>query len=256
MLGFLGCLDLPSFWLVWLRSFLCSNPFLLRHGKVTEQILSLEKQKASGDKLGKKRKASLSADDDGSSVECVADVQASQASASSAATGLISQLQSLLGVASPALGAASPAHKEEEAKPANQARQAERSRVSAERQAKKAAIAADKAHLKEEAQQKKAATQAVTLAAKTQLLLASAEQGLNAVILSDGAPPQLSEPLQTLKDKVNQMILDADAVLKLSKKKSSSIVPLTFTLSDVTACVSDSKIWIKKVEQYNQLLGQ
>jgi hypothetical protein len=253
MLGFLGCLDLPSFWLVWLRSFLCSNPFLLRHSKVTEQILSLEKQKASGDKLGKKRKASLSADDDGSSVECVA--EASQASASSAATGLISQLQSLLGAASPALGAA-PAHKEEEAKPANKARQAERSRVNAERLAKKAAIAADKAHLKEEAQQKKAATQAVTLAAKTQLLLASAQQGLDAVILSDGAPAQLSEPLQTLKDKVHQMILDADAVLKLSKKKSSSIVPLTFTLSDVTACVSDSKIWIKKVEQYNQLLGQ
>lgn len=251
MLGFLGCLDLPSFWLVWLRSFLCSYPFLLRHSKVTEQILSLEKKKASAasDKLGKKRKAALSADDDGSSVECIADVQASQASASSAAPGLLAQLQSLL-------GAASPAQSEAEAKPGNPARQAERSRVSAERQAKKAAIAAEKAHLKEEAQQKKAATQAVTLAAKTQLLLASAQEALKAATLADGAPLQLSEPLQTLKDKVNQMILDADAVLKLSKKKASSIVPLTFAASDVNACVSESKILIKKVEQYNQLLGQ
>lgn len=266
MLGFLGFLDLPSFWLVWLRSFLCSYPFLLRHSRVAETILSLEAKKASdaSTKLSKKRKAALSADDDGSSVECVSDVQASQASASSAASGVLAQLQALLGAASPvvaaspvgAVGAAGPDEHLAEAKPENHARQAERARVSAQRQAKKAALAAEKTQLKEEAQQKRAATQAVTLAAKTQLLLASAQQALNAVSLADGAPPQLSEPLQTLKDKVNKMLLDADAVLKLSKRKSSSIVPLTFTPSDVNACVSESKILIKKVEQYNQLLGQ
>lgn len=265
MLVFLCCLDLPSFWLVWLHLFLCSYPFLLRHSKVAETILSLEAKKASGarTKLGKKRKAELSADDDGSSVECVSDVQASQASASSAASGVLAHLQALLGAspvgaASPVVAVGAPGVDQQlaEGKPENQARQAERSRVSAERQAKKAAIAAEKAQLKEEAQQKKAATQAVTLAAKTQLLLASVQHALNSVSLADGAPPQLTEPLQTLKDKVNKMLLDADAVLKLSKRKSSSIVPLTFTPSDVNACVSESKILVKKVEQYNELLGQ
>lgn len=135
-----------------------------------------------------------------------------------------------------------------------EARAAEKSRVAATKAAVKAAAKAERDALKQQATDKKAAAQTVSLAAKTQIMLVSLHDTLTQCDLKD-CPEPIAEPLRTLRDRMAEMLQQANTAMNQAKKKGEVIEALGYDAAEVAKAVADSKLVSKKYEQFKALMG-
>lgn len=134
-----------------------------------------------------------------------------------------------------------------------EAKAAEKNRVAANKAAAKAAAKAERDALKQQAADKKQMTQTVSLAAKSQIMLVSLHDTLKSCNLKD-LPEQIAEPHRTLRDRMAEMLKEANTAINKSKKKDASIEALSFDAAEVSKCTIEAKAAIKKIEQFRSLM--
>jgi hypothetical protein len=109
----------------------------------------------------------------------------------------------------------------------------------------KAAAKAEKDAVKQQATDKKAAATTASLAAKTQIMLVSLHDTLTQCDLKD-CPEPIAEPLGTLRDRMAEMLQQANTAMNQAKKKGEVITALGYDPTDVAKAVADSKLLSKK----------
>ena len=192
----------------------------------------------------RKRKRDDDADRDG---EPEAPATPKSDAASSTNTMLAQLLQQLTGNALPASAAVSTGTEPAPADP----RAAERARIAADKEAKKAEKKEAAAVAKAADLEKRKATQEVGLAAKAQVLLVPVADALKAIEIKDDLEAVVKEPLVQAKDTIAKYIKEAAAMQAAAKKRGFGTGGhrLGWTQKDITTAVSSAKDAMKKHEQ-------
>ena len=169
--------------------------------------------------------------------------------ASSSTTMLVQLLQQLTGNAFPKSAGVSTGT--EPPAPADP-RAAERARIAADKEAKKAEKKEAAAVAKAADLVKRKATQDVGLAAKAQVLLSPVADALKAIEIKDDLEAVVKEPLQQAKDNIAKYMKEAAAMQAAAKKKGfyTSGHQLDWTQKDIGAALTSAKEAMKKYEQF------
>ena len=208
-----------------------------------------------------KKKRGAAAAEEGSEPEASATPK-SDASSSNAVDGtmIVQLLQQLAGnaLAGSATGAGSAAGAgvAAGAGPASaDPRAAERARLAAEKEAKKAEKKEAAAVAKAADLEKRKATQDVGLAAKVQVLLVPVADALKAIEIKDDLEAVVREPLQQAKATITKYMKEATAMQAAAKKKGfgSDGHRLSWTQKDVSAAVTSAKEAMKKHEHFMRM---
>ena len=138
----------------------------------------------------------------------------------------------------------------------NSAKDLEKARVKAEKDAAKHAKEAAAQQRKETAKDQKEAERVLTVAAKASAGLSPVSADLNSTQVPDNTPEVLETSLKDLKEHVGEMLKSAQAVITSSKKRGflSSKPTLTFDGKDVTQAIQASRKIIKKLEGFGHLM--
>ncbi len=166
-------------------------------------------------------------------------------------TMLVQLLQQLAGNALPGSAGVSTGTEPAPADP----RAAERARIAAEKEAKKAEKKEAAAVAKAADLEKRKATQDVGLAAKVQVLLAPVAEALKAIEIKDDLEAVVKEPLLQAKDTIAKYMKEAAAMQAAAKKKGFGIGGhrLDWTQKDVSTAVASAKEAMKKHEQFMRM---
>ena len=227
-----------------------------------EQVLKAERKRDA--KLGKrkredddrdgapaKRNRGAVADEEDSEPEASATPKSDAASSSTNAfdgTMLVQLLQQLAGNALPGSAGVSTGTEPAPADP----RAAERARIAAEKEAKKAEKKEAAAVAKAADLEKRKATQDVGLAAKAQVLLVPVADALKAIEIKDDLEAVVKEPLLQAKATIAKYMKEAAAMQASAKKKGFGTDGhrLSWTQKDISTAVTSAKEAMKKHEQF------
>jgi len=158
--------------------------------------------------------------------------------------------------ASPGLAPA-PADSVPEQENKRDAKNLERVRVKAEKDATKAQKEAIRAQKKEAAKAAKAAESCLALAAKAVAGLGSLSTELAAVKIPKDTPESIADPVKLAKSNIAHMVKASSAVITASKRKdfASNAPTLDFDHKQLTISVGEARAAMKKLQDYVQLVG-
>lgn len=214
-----------------------------------EQVLKAERKRDT--RLGKRKRDDDDDDRDGEPEASA--TPKSDASSSNAFDGtmIVQLLQQLAGNALPGSAGVSTGTEPAPADP----RAAERARIAAEKEAKKAEKKEAAAVAKAADLEKRKATQDVGLAAKVQVLLVPVADALKAIEIKDDLEAVVKEPLLQAKDTIAKYMKEAAAMQAAAKKKGFGTGGhrLDWTQKDISTAVASAKEAMKKHEQFMRM---
>ena len=141
-------------------------------------------------------------------------------------------------------------------KPISSAKDLEKARVSAEKEAAKQTKQAELAQKKEAVKATKAAENVLALAAKALASLGSLNAELSQVSIPDDTPEILANAVKDSKRNISEMLKASSAVIQASKKKDFVMngPRLNFDVKTLTDGMKEARAVVKKLNEFAKLM--